>query len=78
MLTSLVYMQQGKDKKSKKLIKLVNNDEENSWYLPNDLRNFNEIFKKKMCLMIILKFTKKIRALGQIDTISLFRVKHNS
>ena len=78
MLTSLVYMQQGKDKKSKKLIKLVNNDEENSWYLPNDLRNFNEIFKKKMCLTIILKFTKKIRALGQIDAISLFRVKHNS
>ena len=29
MLTSLIYLQQGKDKKSKKLIKLVDTDKEN-------------------------------------------------
>ena len=44
MLTSLVSLLQGNVKKWEKLMKLVNNDKER--LLLNDLRNFNEIFRK--------------------------------
>ena len=47
MLTSLVYVQQGNVKKFKKLMKSANIDEESS-YLPNDLWNFNETFRKNV------------------------------
>ena len=45
MPTSLLYLQQGNGKKSKKLIKIVDIDKK-SFYRPNDLRNFNETFWK--------------------------------
>ena len=60
MLTSLksFCLEQGNVKKSKKMMKIVNIDEENSSHLSNDLRNSIK-FSGKMCLMIILKVTKK-------------------
>ena len=48
MLTSLVSLQKGDVKKSEKLMKIVNIDGRKSSYLLNDLRNFNEIFRKDM------------------------------
>ena len=46
MLTSLVSLQEGNDKKIEKLIKIGNIEEENSLYLLNELSNFNEIFRE--------------------------------
>ena len=46
MLTSLVYLQQGNLKKSKKLMKIVITGEKKSSYFPNELSSFNETFKK--------------------------------
>ena len=46
MLTSLVYLQQGNLKKSKKLMKIVITGEKKSSYFPKELSNFNETFKK--------------------------------
>ena len=46
MLTSLVSLQEGNDKKVEKLIKIGNIEEENSLYLLNELSNFNEIFRE--------------------------------
>ena len=46
MLTSLVSLQEGNDKKIEKLIKIGNIEEENSLYLLNELSNFNEIFSE--------------------------------
>ena len=45
MLTSLVSLYQGNVKKFKKLMKIVNIDEE-SQYLLNDSRYFDKIFRK--------------------------------
>ena len=58
MLTSLVSLQQGNVKKPEKSMKIVNSEGENL----NDLRNFNEIFRKNIAYdniksHIILKFT---------------------
>ena len=58
MLTSLVYLEQANVKKSKKLLKLANIDEENL----DVFRMISSIsikLSRKMCLMIILKVTKK-------------------
>ena len=46
MLTSLVSLQKGDVKKSTKLMNIVNIDGRKPSYLLNDLRNFNEIFRK--------------------------------
>ena len=46
MLKSLVYLQQGNVKKSKRLMKLVMMKK--SSYLPNDMKNLNEIFTKNV------------------------------
>ena len=64
MLTSLVYLEQANVKKSKKLLKLDNIDEENL----DVFRKISSIsikFSRKMCLMIILK-SQKIRALPRL------------
>ena len=44
MLTSLVSLQEGNDKKNRKIDKNI--EEENSLYLLNELSNFNEIFRE--------------------------------
>ena len=48
-------MQQGKLKKSGKLMKIADIEEKNPSYFLNDLKNFNG----KMWIMIMLKITKK-------------------
>ena len=55
MLASLVYLQQGNVKKSKKLMKIVNTDEEN-FHIFRTTWEISIIFSGKMCL--ILKVTK--------------------
>ena len=60
MLTSLVSLEQDHEKKQKKLMKLVNIDEENL-HLLNDLRNFNEFFRKNV-IYDNIKSHKKNRA----------------
>ena len=57
MLTSLVYLQQGKVEKSNNMMKIVNIDEE-SLYILQRTWGFLMIFLGKMCLMMILKVTK--------------------
>ena len=54
MQTTLVYLQRGKVKKSKNLIKIVNTDKENL----HIFRKISVRFSGKMCLMIKLKVTK--------------------
>ena len=54
MLTSLVYLQQRNVTKSKKLMKIVNIGEENLHIIRISMK-----FPGKMCLIIILKITKK-------------------
>ena len=54
---SLVYLQQGNVKKSKKLMKLANIDEENLHIFQTTL-GISMKFSGKMCLMIILKVKK--------------------
>ena len=58
MLTSLVSLEQDHEKKSKKLMKLVNIDEENL-HLLNDLRNFNEFFRTNVIYDNIKSHKKK-------------------
>ena len=58
MLTSLVYLQWRNVKKSKKLLKLVNIDEENL-HIFQTTWGISMKFSGKMCLVIILKVTKK-------------------
>ena len=58
MLTSLVYLQQENVKKSKKLIKLDNTDEEN-FHIFQTILGISMKLSGKTCLMIILKVTKK-------------------
>ena len=58
MLTSLVYLQQENVKKSKKLIKLDNTDEEN-FHIFQTIWGISMKLSGKTCLMIILKVTKK-------------------
>ena len=88
MLTSLACLQQENVKKSRKLMKLANIDEEN---LHIFLATWGTLmkFSEKMCLIIILKVTKKQgftssventvlkkpQGGDQIDSPSLFRVK---
>ena len=57
MLTSLVYLQQGNVKKSKKLIKIVNTGEDYLHIFQTTTGIFMKL-SRKMCLMIILKVTK--------------------
>ena len=54
MLTSLDYLQQRNVTKSKKLMKIVNIGEENLHIIRISMK-----FPGKMCLIIILKITKK-------------------
>ena len=46
MLTSLVHLQQGNLKKSKKLMEIVITGEKKSSYFPNKLSSFSETSKK--------------------------------
>ena len=57
MLPSLVFLQQGNVKKSKKLMKIVKIDEENLQTFQTT-RGISMKFSRKMCLMIILKIKK--------------------
>ena len=58
MLTSLVCLQQGNVEKSKKLMKIVNIDEENLQIF-RTTQGISMKFSGKMYLMIILKIQKK-------------------
>ena len=57
MLTSLVYLLQGNFTKSKKMMKMVNTEEENLHIFQTTWR-ISMKFSGKVCLMIILKVTK--------------------
>ena len=57
MLTSLVCLQQGNVKKSKKLMKIVNIDKENLQIF-RKTQGISKQFSEKMCLMMILKIPK--------------------
>ena len=58
MLTSLVYLQKGDVKKSKKLMKLAKIDEENLHISQTTWGTLLK-FSGKMCIIILLKVTKK-------------------
>ena len=78
MLTSLVYLQQGNLKKSKKLMKIVITGEKKSSYFPNELSSFS----RKVCLVIKLNVTKKTGLYPypkkySFEKASLLRVKAN-
>ena len=68
MLTSLVCLQQGNVKKSKKFMKIVKIDEENLQIFQTT-RGISMKFSEKMCLMIILKI-KKNQGLSLENTVS--------
>ena len=57
MLISIVYLQQGNVKKSKKLIKLVN-IEEGNFHISGTTSGISIKFSGRMCLLTILKVTK--------------------
>ena len=74
MLTSLVYLQQRNVTKSKKLMKIVNIGEENLLTIRISMK-----FPGKMCLMIILKITKKSQENGAFLSLPLrhFKIEVN-